>query len=125
MSVVLDTSVLIDILRGFQPALAYAEKLNETPICSEVTRVEILRGLRNVERQPTERLFASLEWISVDETIARRAGEMGRTWRRSHQGIGTADLIVAATSEELDVQLSTLNVKHFPMFKGLRPPYRT
>ena len=44
-------------------------------------------------------------------------------WRRSHQGIATADLIIAATSDVLGLELATLNVKHFPMPKGLRPPY--
>jgi predicted nucleic acid-binding protein len=125
MSVLFDTSVVIDILRGFAPALAYARALNEPPTCSEVTRVEVLRGVGSAERRPTERLLASLRWASVDEPIARRAGEIGRAWRRSHRGIATADLVVAATAEELGLGLATLNIKDFPMIKGLRPPYRT
>lgn len=124
MSVLLDTSIVIDILRGFTPALAYSRALSESPICSEITRVEVLRGLRSAERRSTERLLASLRWASVDEPIARRAGEMGRVWRRSHKGIATADLIVAATAEELGLELATLNTKHFPMIKRLRPPYQ-
>lgn len=124
MSVLLDTSIVIDMLRGFAPALAYARALGEPPTCSEVTRVEVLRGLRSAERRSTQRLLASLRWAGVDEPVAQRAGEMGRTWRRSHQGIATADLIVAATAEELGLGLATLNTKHFPMIKGLRPPYQ-
>lgn len=124
MSVLLDTSVVIDILRGFAPALAYAEALDEPPTCSEITRVEVLRGLRSAERRPTERLFGSLRWTPVDEPISRGAGELGRTWRRSHVGIATADLIIAATADELGLRLATLNTKHFPMFRGLRAPYR-
>jgi predicted nucleic acid-binding protein len=34
-----------------------------------------------------------------------------------------ADLIVAALTEQLDAELKTTNVKHFPMFKRLRAPY--
>jgi predicted nucleic acid-binding protein len=37
--------------------------------------------------------------------------------------IATADLIIAATAEELNLQLATLNTKHFPMFRRLSPPY--
>lgn len=124
MSVLLDTSVIIDVLRGLPAALRYTASLEEVPACSEVTRVEVLRGVRSGERSSTERLFRSLRWAGVDEAIARRAGEMGRAYRRSHTGVSTPDLIIAATAEELGLELATLNVKHFPMIIGVRPPYR-
>lgn len=123
MSVVLDTSIVIDLLRAHEPAIAYGRSLTELPFCSEITRVEVVRGLRSAERSPADRLFSSIAWVAVDEAIARRAGELGRRWRRSHQGIGSGDLIVAATALELEAQLATLNVKHFPMFERLAPPY--
>lgn len=59
----------------------------------------------------------------MSEAVARRAGELGRQWRRSHPGIGVADLAIAATAEEIDAELATRNLKHFPMFEGLRAPY--
>jgi hypothetical protein len=65
----------------------------------------------------------TLRWVDVDEPIARRAGESGRPWRRSHQGIATADVIIAATADVHDLELATLNLKHFPMVRGLRLPY--
>jgi predicted nucleic acid-binding protein len=123
MTALLDTSVLIDLLRGHAPAHRFAGALDDVPICSEVTRVEIVRGLRSSERGAADRLLRSLRWAGVDEPVARRAGELGRAWRRSHQGLSIADLIIAATAEELDAQLATCNVRHFPMFTGLRPPY--
>ena len=124
MSVLLDTSVVIDILRGHPAAHAYADSLEAIPTCSEITRVEVWRGVRSEQRRMTERVLGSFQWTGLDETIARRAGELGRTWRRSHPGIATADLIIAATAEELGMDLATLNIKHFPMFKDLRAPYR-
>jgi predicted nucleic acid-binding protein len=123
VTVLLDTSVVIDILRGAAPAIAYARGLTEPPTCSEITRVEVMRGLRSGERRATERLLGTLRWVAVDEPIARRAGELGRRYRRSHQGLATADLIIAATVEELGLELATLNVRHFPMIAGLIPPY--
>jgi predicted nucleic acid-binding protein len=123
VSALCDTSVIIDILRAHPPALAFAGALDEPPTCSEITRVEVLRGMRSAERRTTERLFGTIRWVGVDEAIARRAGDLGRTWRRSHQGIATADLIIAATADELGLELATLNVRHFPMFSRLRPPY--
>jgi len=123
MSTVIDTSVIIDILRGLPAAADYLEGLEDVPACSEITRVEVTRGLRSAERVPTERLFQQLRWVAVDESIARRAGELGRRWRTSHPGISSPDLVIAATAEQLGADLATSNVKHFPMFKRLQPPY--
>jgi predicted nucleic acid-binding protein len=61
--------------------------------------------------------------MPVTEVVAQRAGELGRQWRRSHPGIGVADLAIAATAEQLDATLATRNLKYFPMFEGLRAPY--
>ena len=123
MSTVIDTSVIIDILRGLPEAADYLEGLEDVPACSEITRVEVTRGLRSAERVPTERLFQQLRWVAVDEPIARRAGELGRRWRTSHPGISSPDLVIAATAEQLGADLATSNVSHFPMFKRLQPPY--
>jgi predicted nucleic acid-binding protein len=123
VSVLCDTTVIIDILRGKESAVAWARNLSGRPACSEVTRIEVLRGLRTQERRATERLFGAISWFPIDEAIARRAGELGRRWRRSHPGIATADLIIAATAAEHGHDLATLNMRHFPMIDGLAPPY--
>jgi predicted nucleic acid-binding protein len=125
VSVLLDTSIVIDILRGAQPALDFARRLTAPPTCSEITRVEVLRGVRSDERRATERLLGTLRWAPVDEPIARRAGDLGRRYRRSHRGLATADLIIAASALELGLELATLNVRHFPMVPGLAAPYST
>ena len=123
MSVVLDTSVLVDHLRGSTAATEYLAGLDERPACSEISRIEVIQGLRSSERKAAGELFELLSWIPVDEDVARRAGALGRRWRRSHPGIGVADLAIAATVEEVEASLVTRNVKHFPMFDGLRAPY--
>lgn len=123
MTACLDSSVLVDVLRGSTFARTYLEGLERVPIASETVRVEVIRGLRSGERRGAERLFATLDWVAVDETIARRAGELGRRFRASHPGIGAVDLVVAATAEQANATLATRNVKHFPMFRDLRPPY--
>jgi predicted nucleic acid-binding protein len=120
---VVDTTVLIDVLRGSTVSTAWLSDLIEPPYCSEISRVEIIRGLRSGERHAAESLFAGLEWVPVTESVSRLAGDLGRQYRRSHQGIGPADLVVAATTQWLASELATHNVKHFPMFPGLRPPY--
>ena len=122
--VLLDSTVVIDLLRGYQPALDFVLGLGTVPAASEITRVEVLRGVRSGERRLTERLLGTFRWLPLDEAVARRAGDLGRRWRASHRGLATADLVIAATALEHELDLATLNVRHFPMFDGLAPPYR-
>jgi predicted nucleic acid-binding protein len=123
VSVVFDTSILIDILRADPAALDYVRSVPEVPKCSEVTRIEVARGLRSAERTSAERLFQTIRWVGLDEPIARRAGELGRRWDRHRPGISLADLVIAATAEQVDADLATTNVRHFPMFEALQRPY--
>jgi predicted nucleic acid-binding protein len=52
------------------------------------------------------------------------AGELGRRFRGTHGRLGVADLVIAATAQQLRFPLATLSVRHFPMFPGLEPAYR-
>jgi len=119
----LDTSVLIDVLRGDERAVRFVAALDEVPLCSEITRIEVMRGLRSAERRPASRLLGEIEWHPIDRLVARRAGDLGRRWRRSHPGIDTADLAIAATAELTETELATANLRHFPMLDGLELPY--
>jgi predicted nucleic acid-binding protein len=125
MSAVVDTSVLIDYLRGSADAKRVLEEHRaEGPLhASEITRLEVLAGMRPSEADATRSLLSAFEWHSVDEDVAERAGALERKWLASHHTIDSADLAVGATAEALGVSLLTRNVRHFPMFPGLRPPY--
>ena len=89
---------------------------------SVVTATEILGRMRSPERTAIARLLATLRLQPVNEVVARRAGELLREYRHSHAAIGLGDYLVAATAKVQGLELTTLNVKHFPMFEGLRPP---
>lgn len=125
MSALVDTSVLIDVLRGRSAAAALLRDVRATgPIhASEITRVEVLAGMRAGEEGPTHRLLAALVWHPLDARIAELAGELGRRWLPANRGIDSADLAIAATAVMLDTPLLTRNIKHFPMFAGLSAPY--
>ncbi len=77
--------------------------------------------MRSGERRDVSALFGRLTLVPVSDAIARRAGEHLRSFRRSHVGIDLVDYIIGATAELHSANLATLNVKHFPMFEGLRP----
>lgn len=119
---VLDSTVLVDHLRGHERATDWLAALDAVPLCSEVSRAEVLVGVRSDEREAVEALFDAIDWVPVDEAVARRAGELGRRFRASHR-LGAADLLIAATAEEHRATLATSNVRHFPMFPGLAAPY--
>jgi predicted nucleic acid-binding protein len=126
MTIVVDTSVLIDHLRGnraAQLALDAAARRGERLACSVVTRVEVLAGMRPSEERTTRKLLDALDWIPVDTALAERAGLMANRYLRSHPGVDPVDFIIAATVEEHDASLWTQNLKHFPMFPDLVPPY--
>lgn len=125
MTVVVDTSVLIDVLRGEDAALAALKAARAEGIvhASEVSRLEVLAGMRPSEEVATRTLFAALEWHPLDDTIAEIAGGLGRRWLPAHQGIDAADLAIAATADLLHARLFTRNVRHFPMIEGLTAPY--
>lgn len=119
-----DTSVLIAHLRGDPRA---TELLISVPtmdrLASVLARVEIEGGMRTGERVSVAGLMDGLRLVQVTDAIARRAGEHLRRFRRSHIGIDLVDYVIAATAEAYDVPLLTLNTRHFPMFKGLKPAF--
>lgn len=126
MTVVADTSVLVDHLRDHLPAVALlrgAVDRGDDLAASVLTRVEILAGMRSGERRRTEALFRLLRWVAVDEDVADRAGALAREHRRSSPGVDPVDYVVAATAQLVGAELWTRNVRHFPMFEGLRAPY--
>lgn len=126
--ILVDTDVLIAHLRGIPAArdwLVAARTQAGGPLAaSVVTATEILGGMRSPERAGVARLLATFRLQPVNEVVARRAGELMREHRRSHAAIGLGDYLVAATAKVLGLELATLNVKHFPMFEGLRPPFK-
>lgn len=121
-----DTTVAVDHLRGAPAAtdlLAGLISDGETLVASEVTRFELLAGVRRAELEALETFFSSLAWAPIDEEISRTAGTLAQRHRRSHNGIDDADYLIAATAMVLEADLLTTNVRHFPMIKGLRTPY--
>jgi len=128
MRLVVDSSVLVDHLRGDRRAhdtLRQAAQRGDELWGVVISRAEVLAGMRSAESSLTHRLLDALRWVDVDVSLADAAGRLARRYRRSHPGLQLADCLIAAGVEQLDARLVTLNVRHFPMFPGLEPPYRS
>lgn len=124
--ILVDSDILIAHLRGVPDARSWLREARlRSPLgISVVTVAELTVGMRSAERREVWALLNVMRAEPVTELVARRAGELRRRFRRSHTGIGIADYLVAATALELGAELATLNVKHFPMFDDLRPPFQ-
>jgi predicted nucleic acid-binding protein len=121
---IIDTNVLIDASRSHPGAVAFLDASSRQHELWSVTPVltELRWGMVKGEQEVVDELIASMSWLDVDIDLAERAGEYGRLWRRSHN-LSVVDAIIAAAADVLGAEVATLNVRHFPMFPDLRPPY--
>ena len=113
----LDTNILI---RYFRKTAGYQDLLEKLVIddwlcISAITRLEIVRGMHDRERESTFDLLNSMETITITSEIADGAGELIRSWRARGVVLGEADAIIAATALHHNLALVTTNAKHFPM----------
>jgi predicted nucleic acid-binding protein len=109
----LDTSVVIDMLRGadFAPALIQREPL----LVSPVTIDEVLFGMRPAEERMTLELFEGLLVVSMGSAEGRMSGGWRREYAKRGITLTVEDTLIAAGAVTHGVPLATGNVKHFPM----------
>lgn len=122
--ILLDTDVLIDFFRGYRKALTLIEAHSTRMVLSSIVVAELYAGVKGESEQRALDSFVALfRVVPVGIEIARVGGLYRRDYGKSH-GVGLADALLAATAEALNADLKTLNVKHYPMIKGLRPAYK-
>ena len=122
-SYLLDTDVLVEFLRGHKKAVTFVNSCSARIILSSIVVAELYAGVKGDAEQAALADFVSLfRVIPVSAEIAKAGGLYKRDYGKSH-GVGLADAILAATAKAEDAELKTLNRKHYPMLKGLRPAY--
>jgi predicted nucleic acid-binding protein len=123
-SILLDTDVLVDFFRGHSKAVAFVNAHSARIILSSIVVAELYSGVKGDAEQAALDNFVSLfRIIPVSAEIAKAGGLYKRDYGKSH-GVGLADAILAATAEAENAELKTLNTKHYPMLKTLKPPYK-
>lgn len=117
MSVLLDTTVLIDALRGRAAAdrvRALAADDGPPFVCA-INVEEIWRGARPAEEKTIERMLAALRIAPLGAEQGRVAG----SWRRSFSARGVtlqqADCLIAAAALGVGARLATGDVRGYPM----------
>ncbi|MBA3365304.1 MAG: PIN domain-containing protein [Actinobacteria bacterium] len=116
-AVLLDTTVLIDVLRGRSAAdrLRRMRSAGYTPHVCAVNVEEVARGLRATEASGARMLFAGVGMVPLTEAEGWRAGEWRREYAARGQTLSQADCLVAAAAFAVGGRLVTGNPRHFPM----------
>lgn len=123
-SLLVDTNVLIDYLRGTGKAVKYVEENSADFSISALSIAELFGGARSEqERENLQDFLLSFEILPVDARISEVGGILKAKYGPSH-GIDLIDGIIAATSLTTKRPLVTCNKKHFPMLDNLIIPYR-
>ena len=117
--ILLDTNVLIEILKGTQKTVAYLENLEEAQALSAVSLMELYYGAFNkAEIKQIDRFASLFEQIPINKAVSIKATELVRDYSKSHN-LDIPDSLIAATALVNHCKLLTYNVKDFRFIRGL------
>lgn len=121
---IVDTNIVIDFLKGNNNAREFIDShLQDDLYLSVITVSEVYSGIKEHETKIFENLLSLFQLVAVDKTISVEAGKLRRKFFRSH-GIEIPDAIIAATANDLNVPVATLDKKHFGVLtNNLINPY--
>jgi hypothetical protein len=120
-NVLLDSTVLIDYLRGrpgSQERLRHVRDAGDTPYVCAISIEEVSRGLRPHEEDGFIGLTGGLEVAPLGIAEGRLAGFWRRSAAKRGRTLPQADALVAAAAVGVDACVVTGNVKDFTV-KGL------
>lgn len=125
--IMIDTDVLIDILRRYKPALDWLYKIKEETIAlSGFVLMELIQGCINRDDQlRIEKEFneAIILWPSFE--TCQRAYTVFSKYHLSHK-IGIIDSMIGQTAIDHKLTLYTFNDKHYKVIPGIsiKAPYK-
>lgn len=115
----LDTDILIDVLRGFPPATAWLSQSTDAPAIPGYVMLELLQGCANKrEVRKVEGLVRA--FLVVWPTVAD-CERCLKSYPRLHlrSGVGILDARIGTTAIGLNATLCTFNVRHYSAISGL------
>lgn len=117
-AIVLDTNILIEILKGNQQTIKDIQKYDLLCI-SEVTAMELYYGARDKKELVKLKKFVELfEIIHIDANISKIASKLVYEYAKSHT-LNIPDGLIAATAIIHNYTLFTYNKKDFRYIKEL------
>jgi predicted nucleic acid-binding protein len=117
LPILLDTTVLVDALRGRSAAerLRSLHQNRQIPWICAVNVEEVIRGIREHERAPTVRLLRGMHLAPLGRDEGARAGDWRRDFAARGITLSQADCLIAAAAVGVGIPLATGNPKDFPM----------
>jgi predicted nucleic acid-binding protein len=120
--ILLDSDILIDLLRRHPPAVAWFDTLyeDEEMALSGYVVMEMIQGCRNkVEQERVRRELATYGVVWLSPADCDRALDVFATYRLSHNA-GLLDVLIGQTAVALGVPLYTFNQKHYGFIPGIQ-----
>lgn len=116
----LDTDIMIDVLRRFQPALDWlVQHGSDEVVLPGFVVLELLQGCRDKrEQEQVERRTAQGRSVWPSSGACTAALQTYAQFHLSHT-MGFIDALIAHTAIELGTPLYTFNVKHYAVIPGL------
>jgi predicted nucleic acid-binding protein len=114
----LDTSVLIDALRGRDAGRRLRQMRasgGSVPWICAINVEELYRGVREAEEPTLVGFLDGLRLAPLGRAEAELAGRWRRDFARRGVTLGQADCLIAAAAVGIGARLATGNPKHFPM----------
>jgi len=112
----LDTTTIIDHLRGNKKINSYLEEIGQRGDivgCCCINIAETYAGMREKEREKTDKFIENLYYFKVTKEIAELAGGLRQKYFKKGKTLATADIIIAAAAITYGLILVTKNVKHY------------
>ena len=116
MTLLLDTTVLIDVLRdrpGRRAMLAELTRAGHSLITTAINAAEVYAGMRHGEEQRTQSFLDTLDCFPITTSMGIRAGRLKSDLARRGRTMSLADAVVAAAAMEQEAALVTDNRKDF------------
>ncbi|HEY7456436.1 MAG TPA: PIN domain-containing protein [Solirubrobacterales bacterium] len=113
----LDTTVLIDALRGHKTAAQLRKLRSEGPppyVCA-INVEEIWRGARPGEEDAVARLLGALRLAPLRRAEGEQAGRWRSSFAQRGRTLSQADCLIAAAAKGVGARLATGNPRDFPM----------
>ena len=113
----LDTTIIIDHLRGDKKANSCLEEIGQRGDiagCCCINIAEVYSGMLEKEAVKTNRFINSLYYYEVTREISKVAGKLRQKYQKKGTTLATTDIIIGAAALIYDLILVTRNIKHYP-----------
>jgi predicted nucleic acid-binding protein len=125
--VIIDTDILVDMLRGVEKAVKFIAELESKGfvlLTTVINAYELYYGAYKSKKRPqnlkaVRRLLERMAILKMDRKSAEKAGRIQAELESEGWPIGVRDIMIGAIAITRDYALATRNVEHLQKVKDL------